>query len=472
MSDQTRQHHAHKPPDRGWAAWRVVFASFIYEGLQWGASFVVAISRTERTLTKHVTGFPLSFGVFQNYFLANNTFTDTKLIPTIGVLSTSILYLGSPAMSLVVEQYPQHRVLYIWIGWLLQIVALVGASFCNTVPQLVLVQGFLYSTGDLIVYMPMMSLINEWFEEKRGLAYGLVDASTGLTGIGFPFVLQAALDRFGWRTTLRAFAVFFFVLTLPVLPLLHARVPLHGHSRRPFSMRHYWTLFTQPRFHAYSWSNVFQGLGFFMPELFLPTYASSLGYGQTIGALMIALLSASQFLGQVVFGYLSDRKKSEGRDGSLLSIHTLMFVSSFVAGVAVLTLWGLAKSLAPLVLFALVYGFFASAFVVLYARMGTALTEDSTAVLASYGMFSAQKGLGNILEGPLSSALWQTRTTSAGFGLGAYSGLIWFTGSCFIASALVIPLYHACHTVKKRQPVAPASGTRPPYMSTVDSNQA
>ena len=430
-------HHAKEafspPLDRGWSAWGVIIACFVYEGLQWGKIGEQHSSTSLLRTSDQSQGFPLSFGIFQNYYVSHSTFADTSHVPVIGILSTSILYLGSPIMSVVVECAPNVRVKLIWIGWALQIVALVAASFCNSVATLIITQGFMYSLGDLIVYMPMMSLINEWFDRKRGLAYGIVDASTGLTGVAFPFILEALLNRYGPKTTLRAFAIFFFIFTAPVLPLLKTRLPPQPSSRS--SRDHYIILFKKPLFHIYSISNVFQGLGFFFPGLFLPTYAASLDLSRTLGALLIALVSASQFLGQLAFGFLSD--------GRRVHLHILMFTSSFVAGAATLTLWGLAKSLGPLIAYSMIYGFFASAFVVLYARMGSSLSEDPKAQLASYGLFSAQRGLGNILEGPLSGPLWRRGWYDSGrYGVAEYDGLIGFTGACMMVSALVVLLYH------------------------------
>jgi hypothetical protein len=45
-----------------------------------------------------------------------------------------------------------------------------------------------------------------------------------------PFVLQALLSRYGYRTTLRAVAVALTLLTGPLIPLLKGRVPSSRYS--------------------------------------------------------------------------------------------------------------------------------------------------------------------------------------------------------------------------------------------------
>ena len=121
-----------------------------------------------------------------------------------------------------------------------------------------------------------------------------------------------------------------------------------------------------------------------------------------------------------------------------------MFVSPFVSAVAAFLLWGLARGmLAPLIAFSLMYGFFAAGYVVLWARMGMALVggADNTnagGALATYSLFSFEKGVGNVLAGPVSAALLRggvgRGNLGAGYG-GRFGGIIAFTGACMVVSS-------------------------------------
>ena len=62
----------------------------------------------------------------------------------------------------------------ICIGWLICIIALLASSFATKVWHLMLTQGFLYGVGVVILYYPVLSIVNEWFVKRRGLAYGLM----------------------------------------------------------------------------------------------------------------------------------------------------------------------------------------------------------------------------------------------------------------------------------------------------------
>jgi MFS family permease len=62
----------------------------------------------------------------------------------------------------------------ICIGCLICIVSLVLSSFATKLWHLMITQGFLYAVGFLLMYYPVLSMVNEWFVDKRGLAYGLM----------------------------------------------------------------------------------------------------------------------------------------------------------------------------------------------------------------------------------------------------------------------------------------------------------
>lgn len=81
----------------------------------------------------------------------------------------------------------------------LVITALLGASFAETVPQLLACQGIIYALAGNALVMPTINLLNEWFVRKRGLAIGVAIAGDGVGGIIMPLLLQALLGRLGFR---------------------------------------------------------------------------------------------------------------------------------------------------------------------------------------------------------------------------------------------------------------------------------
>lgn len=187
-----------------------------------------------------------------------------------------------------------------------------------------------------------------------------------------------------------------------------------------------WTFLKKPLFWIYSVSNLWMGLGYFFPSLYLPSYASSIGLSVPKGALLLSLMSIAQVAGQFTFGYLSDRK---------LSLNALIMVTLSIAATSTFGLWGVARSLPPLIFFALLFGFFGAGYTAMWARMVTAISDEPSASQAMFGLFCFGKGVGNVLAGPISAGLLRLSTDSSGYGHGMYRAVVIFTGVCLLLSA-------------------------------------
>lgn len=259
------------------------------------------------------------------------------------------------------------------------------------------------------------------------MAFGFITSAAGASGIAMPFIIQLLLDKYGYKSTLRAVAVAMVVLTGPLIPMIRGRLPPAMQAGAP-PTRTDWSFVRKPLFVVYCAANAAQGLGFFFPSLFLPEYAASIGLSGSQGALLLALMNLGQVLGQWTFGILSDR----------MSLNPLLVLSTTVAAIASFTSWGLAHDLAPLVVFALIFGFFAYGFCSMRARMGTAVSEEPTAALATFGVFVCCQGIGNVLAGPISVALLDGTVKREGYAIARYRPMVVFTGGCMVLSAVSI----------------------------------
>lgn len=84
--------------DGGFLAWRVLVTAYIFEALLWG--------------------FPLSFGVFQDYYSQLPEFQDSPFISVIGTVASGLSYLAAPMMISMCRRYAKYRKVMIWIGCL------------------------------------------------------------------------------------------------------------------------------------------------------------------------------------------------------------------------------------------------------------------------------------------------------------------------------------------------------------------
>ncbi|KAK5113135.1 hypothetical protein LTR85_010953 [Meristemomyces frigidus] len=387
-------------------------------------------------------GCPLAYGVFQRYYSANELFRESGMIPTIGTLATGMAYIGMPFTNPIAMRWPQHRKKMGVAGWLLCLIGLVGASFARHAWQLLLSQGFVYGVGWVVCYTPFLFMLNDWFVEKRGLAYGILFGASGVSGLVIPMAVGWMLERFGFRTALRVYVLATIVISGPGLFLIRPRsLPQHGlvarEKRGPGILQALRPFAKDLHFYLFAAAIFVQGLGFFIPNVFIPSYAEGMGLSSTAGSGLLALVSLSQVFGQLWQGWVSDK----------VNIYTPTAVSALVPGLGALLLWGPAKSLVYLVPFALIWGFFSASYSVLYTRMSTFLTSmhadsdfDDTAGMLIYGFFSFERGVSSILEGPISSWLIGSDSETidlSKYGLGRYASVIWFTVFCMLASSLV-----------------------------------
>jgi MFS family permease len=152
--------------------------------------------------------FPWSFGVFQNYYSTHEPFnSEPSGIAAISTTSSGIMFITSPLVAVLCQRFPRSRRLANTTGLAILTSALVAASFTNTTGALLATQGVLFGIGGVTLYFPAMYLIDEWFIARKGLAFAVIWTGSGIGGAVFPFVSQWLLDSYGFRTTLRVWAV-------------------------------------------------------------------------------------------------------------------------------------------------------------------------------------------------------------------------------------------------------------------------
>ena len=377
-----------------------------------------------------IAGFPISFGVFQDYYSTLPQFAGNSNIALIGTVAQGLSYLGSPFSNALTRRFPKYHRQQIWISWPLCIGGLVAGSFTDSLGWLIVTQGVMYGVGFIGLTYPILSMVDEWWVSRKGMAFGLITSAAGASGVVMPFIINALLARYGYKVTLRAIAVGMIVLTAPLIPTLKGRLPV---SERSSVGKTNWGFLQKPLFYVYGLSTLVQGLGLFFPSLYLPSYARSIGLSTTQGALVLAVMSLSQLIGQFAFGWLTDKK---------IPVSSLAILCSLLATIATFALWGTAKSLGLLIGFSLIYGFFGYGFGVMRIGMGRACSDDPSTAVTTYSTLVFLQGVGNVLVGPISNALLSHHVDVSGYGIAKYKYLVVFTGVCMAASAVVIGLWY------------------------------
>ncbi|KAL7412817.1 major facilitator superfamily domain-containing protein [Mrakia frigida] len=413
----TRVAVALPPTDGGRAAYTFLLGAFLIEALVWG--------------------FPFSFSNFQAYYLAPDGPypKDQGLITLTGTLSSGVTYMSALAIFPVLERKPRWRRPCLYIGFVTLIAGLTGSGFAKSPAILVLTQGLLFSLGGSILYAPVISYMHEWWVRRTGFAYGVITAGTSISGIVFPFIIEALLRRFGSGPTLWGLGLVLFVLIGSLLPYIKGRLPdppRTQEARREAPPQAFdYSFFTRRKFWILWLANLFQALGYFLPTLFISLYAAKVDEGNaSLGSISLATINATAIISRVSFGSLSDNPKFT---------LPLIILSCVGSGVSVLLIWGLGASTTPgLIGFSAAFGVFSGGFSSLWAAMIREVGVQSPAQAATlYGIFSFGRGLGSVLGAPISTVLLNSSPLPINYGMGEYGKLIVFTGTSLVVAGMI-----------------------------------
>jgi MFS family permease len=330
------------------------------------------------------------------------------------------MYMAGLALFPAYIIYPRPANTLKWAGLPIMAASLIAASFCSTVPQLIATQGVIYAIGGSIVYYPTLVWLDEWFIQRKGFAYGIMWAGTGAARLVIPFVMNWLLSSYGFRMALRVWAVALLILSSPLIYFLRPRVPISAVSVPP---RQGLGFLRTSTFWVLGSGFVVSSLGYFIPSIYLPTFARSLGLSPSIGTLLVALVNASVVFSTILMGWLIDR----------IEVTSVILISAIGASISVFLCWGLSTALPLLIVFSIMYGFFAGGLVSTIAGMIQVVRQrDETADVGIWlGLLSAGRGIGAVVSGPLSERLLTGRPWDGEAGLAYGSGfgsLIVFTG--------------------------------------------
>lgn len=253
-------------------------------------------------------------------------------------------------------------------------------------------------------------------------------SATGLAGVVLPLCLEWLLNTKGYVFTLRVFGLLVFGLTAPLAWFVRPRLPVaQASASKPWQGL---SFVVSKQFWLYQGANVVESVGYFLPGIYLPSYARAvLGAGSIASVVSMMLLNVASVFGCVGMGSLIDR----------VEVTTCFLVSTIGATLGTFLLWGLSVNLPVLYTFCIVYGLFAGS----YSSAWPGVMKEMNKIAGSengnradpsmvFAFLAMGRGVGNVVSGPLSEALlegtpWEGRAFG-GYGSG-YGSLIAFTGA-------------------------------------------
>ena len=329
---------------------------------------------------------------------------DFSLYFTIAALAMTF---AAPVVGKLLEKFDVRLV----VGACTLILAVSFASFsqCNTLPQfyfLAVIVGIGHAGSHII---PVSTMINNWFREKRGLTMGIVFTATGIGGLIFNPLGNWLILNYGWRQTFIILGIIIGLVATPTAIILM--------RMRPEDMGLYADGAPAPAsgepadvkglaLGEFVKSGAFWMLAlmiFFLNTLnvgiqqHLIPYLTDIGHSSTFAANIMALYLGMTVVGKLLLGQISDKKG--------LSLGLIIFSGILAIGIGIL--FG-ANVAAIAIIWGIVYGV-GNAVQTVMPPLMTADCAGLKQFSTIFGILTIFQTLGSGLGMPLSGYLYDWR---------------------------------------------------------------
>ncbi|MEE9202184.1 MAG: MFS transporter [Dehalococcoidia bacterium] len=264
-------------------------------------------------------GMYTSFGVFFKPISADMGWSRTTVSGAF-TMASLMLAVFSPISGALADRYGPRRLVMasgVLVG--------TGYALLSTTQALWQFYAFFLLVGMSmgIAFAPITSTVVRWFAENRGRALGITSVGTGLGGMVFPPLSNYLIEIWGWRSTYLFFGILLGVLVVLSGSLLRrspqemgllpygvketehaASVPAAQAGAEGYSLRQalatgaFWRVFFSAMAFVFS---------FAMVQAHLVPHATDRGLAPATAALVMAVIGASNSVGRLGLGALSDR---------------------------------------------------------------------------------------------------------------------------------------------------------------------
>jgi MFS family permease len=164
------------------------------------------------------------------------------------------------------------------------------------------------AVGFASLFTPLLALSGLWFNERKGLAIGIVTAGGALGQGVVPYLAQLLITEFGWRAAALYLGAGYFVLLFPLVFLLRPAPSAglsHNQADQPDS--NLWGVSHTVTIPWLGLAGLFCCVCMAVPLVHLVPLGIGLGCSpQTAAGLLLALMVSGVF-GRLFFGWLADR---------------------------------------------------------------------------------------------------------------------------------------------------------------------
>jgi len=197
---------------------------------------------------------------------------------------------------------------------------------------------------------PSVVLVSNWFEDRRGMALGILLTGTSIGGFVMPIVFARAIEAYGWRTAMLIVSGFVWLVMLPCILIFIKNIrsavaadvevePDGMLLSEAIATSRFWIF-------AIAAALIFYTIFVTTQQFILYLQSPSIGLSLGVAAWLQSILFALSVSGKTAAGLLSDRFPAKR---VMLWSTSLMFVSTLV-------LWLAGTPLLFLLLYGLGYG--------------------------------------------------------------------------------------------------------------------
>ncbi|KAJ7496619.1 major facilitator superfamily domain-containing protein [Mycena latifolia] len=407
-------------PDGGLHAWSTVAGSFLVQfcGVGYASSFGVYQDFYVRDYLTHSSSSAISSLII---------FLLDRLVPDIfnrwvGSVNVFLVISGGLVVGRLYDR--GHFKLLVYGGCFIQCFSLFMLSLCkrDQLYQIFLAQGLGAGVGAGAAYIPSIAVVSHYFKKRTALAMSIAASGVSLGSVIHPIMLNNTLQRLGFGNAVRASAALVSGLLLIGCLLMHPKS-----SQRKEGPEFSKTLRRFGRDKAYVFSTIGMALyavGYYFPLFYLQLDTITHGINQSFAFYSLVILNASGFVGRIGSGLFARS----------LGVVNMITVSAGCGGLVILGIIGL-KSIASVVVLAVIYGFLSGVYISSAAPLLALLTEDVGELGLRIGIAFAAVGLGGLVGPPIHGALltenfvWWRPTV--------FSGLMAVLGSLFFVATLI-----------------------------------
>ncbi|CAE6457101.1 unnamed protein product [Rhizoctonia solani] len=364
-------------------------------------------------------GWNLTWGVFQKYhakhFLAG---TPNATLSVVGSLQNALMMGLAFVSGKFGDRYGYKK--FIAAGCIVVFIGQLLAAFSRNLWSVFLTQGVIQGVGCGLLLPMIFSLPSQWFKKRRGVTTGLVIAGSSFGGAVPALIIQAMLDRIGFRKTLLIYSFVQGVTMLAGFFLVKVR-PTASKPATPAREIQWFDkkYMRDPMFWSFWMALFFALFGYLSPFIFISVYTSEKipNISAQLSNLPIPIMCFASAIGRTGAGYVADR----------IGFMNAFILAITISGLSQLILWNVAaETYAGIMVFSVVFGFTGPCFMSLVTPIAASLYGiDNLATLT--GLFNIANVPGLMSGPPIGGVILE----SAGHNwhaLAAYSGGIQILG--------------------------------------------